>query len=90
MNDPGLDDPIENSANRVEGEIEGPEKPEDVQKEEEQAFLDPRYSPSPCLSQQQTNNVFQSLVVRVYGLPTARSRLTMCTYLENILTKMIT
>lgn len=38
MNDPGLDDPIENSANKVEGEIEGPE---DVQKEEEQAFLDP-------------------------------------------------
>ena len=58
MNDPGLDDPIENSANRVEGEIEGPEKPEDVQKEEEQAFLDPRYSTSPCLSQQQINNVF--------------------------------
>lgn len=48
MNDPGLDDPIENSANKVEGEIEGPE---DVQKEEEQAFLDPRSSNSSCLSQ---------------------------------------
>ena len=76
MNDPGLDDPIENSANKVEGEIEGPEEPEDVQKEEEQAFLDPRCSTSPRLSQQQTNNGIQSLVVRVYGLPTARSRLT--------------
>ena len=51
MNDPGLDDPIENSANKVEGEIEGPEDAEDIHKEEEQAFLDPRYSTSPRLSQ---------------------------------------
>ena len=72
MNDPGLDKPIENSANKVEDEIQGSE---DGQKEEEQAFLDPRCSTSPCLSQQQTNNGTQSLVVRVYGLPTARSRL---------------
>lgn len=72
MNDPGLDKPIENSANTVEGEIE---EEEDVQKEEEQAFLDPRCSTSPCLSQQQTDIGIQSLVVRVYGLPTARSRL---------------
>ena len=49
MNDPGLDKPIENSANEVEGEIE--EAKEDVQKEEEQAFLDPRCSTSPCLGQ---------------------------------------
>ena len=52
MNDPGLDKPIENSANKVEDEIQGPE---DVQKEEEQAFLDPRCSTSLWLSQQQTN-----------------------------------
>lgn len=52
MNDPGLDKPIENSANKVEDEIQGSE---DGQKEEEQAFLDPRCSPSLCLSQQQTN-----------------------------------
>ncbi len=44
MNDPGLDKPIENSANTVEGEIE---EEDDVQKEEEQAFLDPRCSTSP-------------------------------------------
>ena len=49
MNDPGLDKPIENSANEVEGEIE--EAKEDVEKEEEQAFLDPRCSTSPCLGQ---------------------------------------
>ena len=47
MNDPGLDKPIENSANEVEGEIE--EAKEDVEKEEEQAFLNPRCSTSPCL-----------------------------------------
>ena len=76
MNDPGLDDPIENSANKVEGEIEGPEDAEDIHKEEEQAFLDPRYSTSPQLSQHQTDNRIQSLVVRVHGLPTARSKLT--------------
>ena len=54
MNDPGLDKPIENSANKVEGEIEEEAK-EDVEKEEKQAFLDPRCSNSPCLGQQQTN-----------------------------------
>ena len=74
MNDPGLDKPIENSANEVEGEIE--EAKEDVEKEEKQAFLDPRCSTSPCLSQYLTNIGIQSLVVRVYSLPTARSRLT--------------
>ena len=47
MNDPGLDKPIENSANTVEGEID--EAKENVEKEEEQAFLDPRCSISPCL-----------------------------------------
>lgn len=49
MNDPGLEEPIENSANKVEGEIEVSK--ENVEKEEEQAFLDPRFSTSPCLGQ---------------------------------------
>ncbi len=48
MNDPGLDKPIENSANTVEGEIE---EEEDVQKEDEQSFLDPRCTTSPSMSQ---------------------------------------
>ena len=43
MNDPGLDEPISNSANAIQEEM-GDE--EDAEKEEEQAFLDPRSCPS--------------------------------------------
>ena len=39
MNDPGLDEPIENTAKKIEGEIE---EEDNAAKEDEQTFLDPR------------------------------------------------
>ena len=39
MNDPGLDEPIAESANKVQEDLK---KENEIEKEEEQAFLDPR------------------------------------------------
>ncbi len=39
MNDPGLDEPIQKTSNKVEGEHRADE---DAEREDEQAFLNPR------------------------------------------------
>lgn len=42
MNDPGLDEPINESSNKIEDEKNGDR---DYEKEDEQAFLKPRFKP---------------------------------------------
>ncbi len=42
MNDPGLDDPINESAKKIEDERK---EEKDVEREDEQAFLNPRFEP---------------------------------------------
>ena len=43
MNDPGLDDPIQNGAKAVEDDNR---EEDELEKEDEQAFLNPRLPPS--------------------------------------------
>lgn len=42
MNDPGLDEPINESSKKIEDERK---EDEDIEKEDEQAFLKPRFKP---------------------------------------------
>ena len=77
MNDPGLDQPIAESAEKVQEERQ---EEGEIEKEDEQAFLDPRSNPPSTLTRKKApaNGSMQSLVVRVNGLSTAR-----CTYIES-------
>ncbi len=66
MNDPGLDDPINESAKKIEDERK---EEKDVEREDEQAFLNPRFEPQqPSRTTEHTDTWKQSMVVRLNGL----------------------
>ena len=71
MNDPGLDQPIAESAEKVQEERHGESY---MEREAERAFLDPRSNSLSTLTRKEApaDDSMQSLVVRVDGIPTAR------------------
>lgn len=77
MNDPGLDDPINESDRKIEDERK---EEEDVEREDEQAFLNPRFLPHENVGDPWfiLTPLKQSMVVRLNGLSFACSTCTQC------------
>ncbi len=78
MNDPGLDDTIEESSRKVQRELKDEEEQEEVATQDEQTFLNPRFVLRRSILREVVSSILtlmdQSMVVRLDGLSPARGK----------------